>query len=128
MTTGPSFIDLHPAASPLHSLRPAPAPLRHGISLQDDPQREAAKVDDVAHDFEALLVKQIFAAMRPTVTKESGGFGEEMFTSMLDDQLASHIADAGGLGLADSLTQVLRESVDALPDNQEENHGDGPRT
>ncbi len=82
-------------------------PLHQGPQL-NDPQREADKLTQVAHDFEALLVKQIFASMRGTMAKETKGFGESMFTGMLDEQLAQHVADAGGLGLSDALTAELR--------------------
>jgi Rod binding domain-containing protein len=99
----------HPdATGRLKALQPGVKALQRGLPVGPDPKREADKLEQVAHDFEALLVKQIFASMRSTLNKEAQSFGEGMFTGMLDEQLAQHVAESGGLGLSDALTQELR--------------------
>lgn len=79
-----------------------------------DAQRDAEKMAEVAHDFEALLVKQIFASMRNTFKKDEHSFGESTFTSMLDEQLAQAVADGGGLGLSDAMLHELQQRTQAL--------------
>ncbi len=108
-----------PAVAPLQQpLRPL-RPERFVKTARD----EDAKLAQMTQDFEALLVKQMFASMRHTVSKDDKGFGEAMFTDMLDDQLSAHVAESGGLGLADSLktelanrAQGLSTSVDVVPE------------
>ncbi len=94
--------------------------LQRGLPSGAHAPDEGEKVAQVAHDFEALLVKQIFASMRHTLASDDKGFGEQMFTGMLDEQLASHIAEQGGMGLAEPLTQVLRGPVDEPIRRQED--------
>ena len=96
------------AASRLKPLQPGVKALPRGLPVGVDPKREADKLQQVAHDFEALLVKQIFASMRSTLNKESQSFGEGMFTGMLDEQLAQHVAESGGLGLSDANARIAR--------------------
>ncbi|RYF11354.1 MAG: hypothetical protein EOO40_03470 [Deltaproteobacteria bacterium] len=97
------------AESRAEKLRPLRTPLRplHGPSL-DAAEREEEKLQQVAHDFEALLVKQIFSSMRNSIKQDERSFGESTFNGMLDDQLSQSIADGGGLGLSDALMQELR--------------------
>lgn len=65
--------------------------------------------EDPAEAFEALFVGEIFKAMRATVHDSDENFGKSVFTSMLDEQLAHHIAESGGLGLTSLLHQELGE-------------------
>lgn len=55
--------------------------------------------------FEGVFVKEIFKAMRATVHESEHSFSRAVFTDMLDEQLAEHIAESGGLGL----TRVLED-------------------
>jgi Rod binding domain-containing protein len=103
------------AADRLKALQPGVKALQRGVPVGSSPEREADKLQQVAHDFEALLVKQIFASMRSTLNKEQQSFGEGMFTGMLDEQLAQHVAESGGLGLSDALTQELRARAKVSP-------------
>lgn len=58
--------------------------------------------------FEGVFVKEIFKAMRATVHESEHSFSRSVFTDMLDEQLAEHIAESGGLGL----TRVLEDEFD----------------
>ena len=112
-----------PDPANLKPLKPTPQPLQRGLPLvggADPPEKAAA----VARDFEALLVKQIFASMRHTLAKGEGGFGEQMWTGMLDEQLAQQVAEGGGLGLVEPLAQVFGGAVDASPVAKESDHVD----
>jgi flagellar protein FlgJ len=89
------------------------------------PAEQAAKAARAAQDFEAMALGQMLAPMFDTVDTAhgpfGGGAGEEAFKPMLVNELAKHIAEHGGLGLAAPiLAQMLR--------TQEARLGAGPAT
>lgn len=63
-------------------------------------------------DFESVMVSMVLRNMRATVPKDSL-YGEslsmDVFTSMLDDEYAKEISEAGGFGLADLLFKELSD-------------------
>ncbi|MBF0170573.1 MAG: rod-binding protein [Nitrospinae bacterium] len=73
---------------------------------------DADKVKMLAKEFESVFLNQVLKTMRSTVG-ESGlikkGPGEELFTSMLDEETSRNMAftPGGGMGLADQLTAQL---------------------
>jgi len=64
---------------------------------------EKARLDQVMHEFESLLIEQMLKEMRNNVP-ESPIFGEsrgrEIFNEMLDGEYAKAMEQRGGLGLA----------------------------
>ena len=68
-----------------------------------DPKAErAAKIEKAAHEFESLLVKQLLNAAKITGEGKSGGYGD-----MAVDALSTGVEKAGGLGLAQRITEAL---------------------
>jgi flagellar protein FlgJ len=64
----------------------------------------------VAREFEALMVNEMLKSMRVTTGKDSlltGGRGEEIFRSLLDQEYAQAIASQGTLGMAKIIEQQL---------------------
>ena len=60
------------------------------------PQSDEARLRDAARQLEGVFVEQLYKAMRATVPEGGvvdGGAGEEMFTSMMDQHLASQTPD-----------------------------------
>ncbi len=91
-----------------------------GLSLKQSPgvadTKEEAKLKKACTDFEALLLNQMLEVMRKSVPKGglfSGGHAEEVFQSMQDEKLAEHLAQNGGLGLADRLYAQLSRQAGA---------------
>ena len=86
---------------------------------QSDPgaiAKRAAKNQDpeaikqVAKQFESIFMHQVFKSMRSTLPKDglmSGGFGEEMFTDMLDQEYAKLSIANQSMGLADTIADQL---------------------
>jgi flagellar protein FlgJ len=73
-----------------------------------------ARLAKAAKQFEAVFVQQMFAAMRETVPKDgiaSGGEGEELFSSMLDQQLANRAPEHWRHDLSDVIVAQLRSRV-----------------
>lgn len=90
------------------------------LSLTGDKNMpEEQKVKMLAKEFESLFLNQMMKTMRSTI--DEGGLvekgpGEEMFTSMLDEETSRNMAFApgGGMGLADQLTsQLLGRQINA---------------
>ena len=73
-----------------------------------------------AQEFEAVFLNQMLAPMFEGLSTDGlggGGVGEEMFRPMLIDTYAKSIAQAGGIGVADSIvsefTRMQAEAGDA---------------
>ena len=74
-------------------------------------------------EFESLLIYFMLKTMRDTIPKSgllSGGAAEEVYTSMLDQQLAIKMADRGGLGLSSLLLSQLNEDGGILDKSNDE--------
>jgi flagellar protein FlgJ len=67
---------------------------------------------------ESLFIYHLLKEMRSTIDKSgfiSGGRAEEIYTSMLDSEMAKEASERGGIGLADLLLRQLenrRSQVD----------------
>jgi peptidoglycan hydrolase FlgJ len=88
-------------------------PIRATSVSPKDPQEE--KLRKVARDLEGVFVTELFKAMRETVPEGgalSGGMGEEMFTSMMDQHLAPLTAEGWKGGIGDALYRQLRGAID----------------
>ncbi len=77
---------------------------RAQASSGDEQAREAAK------QFEALLVRKLWQIMRKTAGDAMAGGagpGAGMYGHMMDEAMASHLTEAGGLGLAPQLERAF---------------------
>ncbi|MDX2185039.1 MAG: rod-binding protein [Gemmatimonadaceae bacterium] len=74
-----------------------------------------AKLRETAQQLEGVFVAQLYQAMRDTIPDDglmSGGSGEEMFTGLMDQQMATATpAQWGGHGLTDALVRQLRAQL-----------------
>ena len=78
---------------------------KNQASGKDDPKLQAA-----CKEMESLFINYLIQQMRATIDKSgfiSGGRAEEIFTSMLDVELARKMSDAGGIGLSSMLLEQL---------------------
>lgn len=109
--------------TPLAALMPSTTELAGDSRSLDALKRDArsdprAAVKKAATQFEALFMQMVLKSMRDATLKSdlmSGGSGEELATSMFDQQLAMKMA-SGGTGLAEVLTRQLTQH---LPPNAE---------
>ena len=77
--------------------------------------KDQPRLKEACRELESLFIGHLLKEMRATVTKSgflSGGRAEELYTSMLDGQLAKELADKGGIGLA----ALLLEDLESKPD------------
>ncbi len=70
-------------------------------------------------DFESYMTNQLLSAMRKTIPTD-GLFpqtdGEKMFQSMLDQELATQMAQGNGMGFGDALYKQLMQQHDGKGD------------
>ncbi|MEE2644381.1 MAG: rod-binding protein [Myxococcota bacterium] len=67
-------------------------------------------IREAARSFEAMFLQQIMKNMRSTIPKDQlfgGGFGEEVFTGMLDREYTEIAARSNQTGLSEMIAQQL---------------------
>jgi flagellar protein FlgJ len=70
----------------------------------------AAELNDACRQMESLFIHHLFKEMRATIHKSgfiSGGRAEEIYSSMLDAEMAAKISTRGGIGLSEMLLHQL---------------------
>ena len=84
----------------------APRPLQDAPS----PAVERAKVQELAQEFEAMLMLQMGRQMRQSLLDESEepeGFGGSTMRDTFDTEFSRYLAQAGGIGLGGYMTRAL---------------------
>ncbi len=83
-----------------------------GAAVQPDPKERALR--EAANRLEASFLSEMLKSAGVGKARESfgGGAGEEQFASFLRDAQAAEMVEAGGIGLAESLYQALKERAD----------------
>ena len=82
-------------------------------SKASDPQAEAV-LRRTAQALEASFLAEMlkFSGLGEARESFGGGVGEEQFTSFLCDEYARNMAQAGGIGLAESIFQSLQKGAE----------------
>jgi flagellar protein FlgJ len=74
------------------------------------PGRDPQKIKEVAQQFEAIFVQQIFKEMRNTIP-EGGlierGNADDIYAQLQDAEAAKVMTERGGIGLAELMLQQL---------------------
>lgn len=75
-----------------------------------------AKLMQAAKDLEASFLAEMLKSAGLGETRDSfgGGAGEDQFSSFLVQEQARAMVDAGGIGLAQSLFEALKERADGV--------------
>ncbi len=88
-----------------------------GSSNSADTVKEK-KLREACAGFEAILLKQLLASARQSLPEGGlfeGGFGEDMYRSMQDDQLAQKMAATNRSGLGEMLYRQLSQNQTKSP-------------
>ena len=82
---------------------------------------EGAAVDQkalaTARSFEAFFLSQMLEQMTAGIETDGpfgGGQSEKLYRSMLNQQYARHLSEAGGIGLADAIYAELIKAQESL--------------
>jgi len=81
-----------------------------GKALQAASSLEDQKLKKALKGFESLFLNQLLKSMRTAFAPDDGesGLGKDTFMSITDQAVADHIADSGGIGIADLLYEHFR--------------------
>ncbi|WP_458792552.1 rod-binding protein [Yoonia sp. MH D7] len=73
------------------------------------------KLREAAQKLEATFLSEMLKSAGFGAPRESfgGGIGEDQFSSFLRDEQARAMVEAGGIGLAESLFEAMKERMDA---------------
>ena len=94
----------------------SPTRLQRTLNFQKSTSRESAgdpELVDTCRQMESLFINHLFKEMRASIQRSgfiSGGRAEEIYTSMMDAEMATKLSKRGGIGLADLLLQQLSHS------------------
>ena len=83
-----------------------------GARVSDSrPIDKKSKLFEQCQEFESIFVKMMLKEMRNSVDKQdslvSGGWAEDIYSDMLDDEYSKTMAKSAGFGLADQLYKQL---------------------
>lgn len=98
-----------PIQLPMGSMELRAGTVRSGTTVPTGGHR-AEKLEQACKDFESIFVDFMLQQMRQTVPQNElfgGGQAEQLYTSMLDSELAKSISNQRGLGLASELYRQL---------------------
>jgi len=81
-------------------------------SMPSLPSATSKKVDSASKDFESVFISQMLETAFETVPTDGpmgGGLGENIFRSMMIQNIGKDMAKQGGIGLAPNIrTELLR--------------------
>jgi len=104
-TISPTFLKpLQATALPGKLTNPAA-----GAAPVADPAKRA-KAKDAGDRFEAQFMSQMLGQMFDGIETDGpfgGGFGEQMFRSMMTDAMAKKMTQAGGIGVSDTVQREI---------------------
>lgn len=87
------------------------SPLSTRLPAPSQPELDT-QVTQKAKEFEAAYLGMAFEGMlADAMPAPAGGFGEEMFRSVLSNSLAEAVVEAGGIGLSRTIEAQIREYV-----------------
>ena len=84
-------------------------------TAQNDPLQRQEELKKACQDFESIFVNYMMKQMRQSVTKDGivgTSQAEEMYTSMLDNEVAKNISKARGIGLAAIIYRQMSGQID----------------
>lgn len=83
------------------------------MSLSPNKKMSDRKMRETADEFEAMVYRAMIKEMRKTVPTEDGLFGEsqqmQMYTDIMDDNMAQHLAKENNLGIDQLIYEELKE-------------------
>jgi murein DD-endopeptidase MepM/ murein hydrolase activator NlpD len=106
-----------PDSTPSLSL-PTPAADRlTTLDRRSSPAAEREKLGELAAQFESMLMLEMIKQMRKSLLDdgaEGEGLGKETYSSTIDQELAVHLAKAGGMGLTPTLVDAWERQQTAV--------------
>lgn len=95
------------------STPPTPPPVKTGPTVKKD---QGARFHETANEFEATFLSMLLKEMRQTLEPDGGlfpGDSGDVQGGLFDLLLGSHLAQAGGVGLATALVRQMQATQPA---------------
>jgi flagellar protein FlgJ len=89
------------------------------------PTPEEQRLRAATKQLESVFVQELFKAMRETVPQDgltNGGAGEDIFTGLMDEKMATQVPEQWHRGIGESLYRQLQAALPRV------NHGAAPAT
>jgi flagellar protein FlgJ len=83
---------------------------RINTTKTDSSDKEDKKTREICQEFESVFISYLLKNMRKTIPNsntEGEGFSRDIYTSMMDEEIAKAVAKGSGIGLADTLYYQL---------------------
>lgn len=109
----------------------APKSSAGDMGIDDELKAGDIQLQRACSEMESLFLNHLLQKMRATIEKSDflgGGQTEELYTSMLDGEIARNLARAGGIGLASVLQQQLDMARVSTPGDAQEQVEVEPQT
>ena len=84
------------------------------------PGSQESKINAACTEMESLFIQNMFKEMRASIPKgglTSGGKAGEMFTDMLDAEMAKSFSASGGIGLSSMVRRQLEDIPEKINNN-----------
>ncbi|HET6971422.1 MAG TPA: rod-binding protein [Phenylobacterium sp.] len=99
------------SATFLKPLPTAPSAAAPGATAATAPtEAQKARAKEAGQKFESQFLSSMFQQMFQGLQSDGpfgGGFGEEMFRSVMTDAMAKQVVKAGGVGVADTVQREI---------------------
>jgi flagellar protein FlgJ len=78
-------------------------------------EKDKQRLKEACREMEAVFINTVLQRMRATIVRDGlikESLGEEIFTAMLDEELARKISMGEGTGIADLLYRQLSQNIE----------------
>jgi flagellar protein FlgJ len=85
-----------------------------GVQATPEMAQQMSKLEKSCQDFESVFTSKLLEVMRKTVPQNglvNGGRAEEIFTGLMDEELARLIADGNGLGVGKMMFEQMQQQI-----------------
>ena len=83
-------------------------------SEKKDKEKELKKLKELSYEFQSIFIHQLIRSMRKTVPKNGlfyGGFAEDIFQDMLDEEYSKILSKNGNFELAQIIYKELSKNM-----------------
>lgn len=83
------------------------------ISNSIKTDKQDAQLREMCQDFESVFVSYLLKSMRKTIPNsdlDNNSFSKDVYTSMMDEEIARNVAKGPGIGLAEVLYRQFKDN------------------
>jgi len=77
------------------------------IAKKENSDKQDKKIYEACQEFESIFISYMLKNMRKTIPNVEENFSRDIYTSMMDEEIAKSVAKRSGIGLADVIYHQL---------------------